>query len=139
MLALDAKYRRIAALMMDMMLIQGIAKMLFIGLSVAFGIAFDYSTFGGLFMILVSQSIIATLYVLLCQKLYRGTLGKRLLNLELLNQDGKPLTTVELISREWSKWIILYFFSLIAIIVNAVLYFRSGRSLHDMLAKTQVV
>ncbi len=137
MLNLSVKYRRIAALMMDMMLIAGISKLLFTLLAL-WGIAFNYDTFIGLFSIFLIQAIIGTLYVIVCQLIFGGTIGKRLLNIAIYNEKNEPLEMADLISREFSKWIILYFFSLIAIVVNGLIYFNSDSSIHDKLSKTHV-
>lgn len=139
MLKLSLKYRRIAALLMDMMLINGLARLLFLVLYFVAKISFVPTTFSGLFMICLCMSIFATIYVLICQQIFNGTLGKRLMEVEVVNQNGQQLTNWELVSREWSKWIIIYFFSLIAIVINAIIYFKSGSSIHDKLAKTKVV
>lgn len=143
MLNLSAKYRRIAALLMDMLLINGIAtllgKLMLIYLVTKQGMNIDNQTFTFVFLTLLFMSIIATLYVVICQLIFKGTLGKRLLGVELVDLNGDALSMPALISREWSKWILIYFFSVIVILINAILYFSNGTSLHDKLSKTKVI
>ncbi len=143
MLNLSAKYRRIAALLMDMLLINGIAtllgKFIVIYLVTQRGVEVDNQTFMFAFLTSLFLSVIATLYVLICQLIFNGTLGKRLLGVEVVDLNGETLTTPALISREWSKWIIIYYFSVIAILINAIMYLSNETSLHDKLAKTKVI
>lgn len=140
MLNLSVKYRRVAALLIDLMIIMGFTTLLFEILVYGFHVEYNATYFIDVFAMLFLQSIVGVIYSMGCEKLYRGTLGKRIMKVELVNNDTrKKLSTAELFSREWSKYIVLYFFSLLAVIINMLMYFGRGTSIHDLLAKTTVI
>lgn len=139
MLNLNIKYRRIGAFLMDMMLIKGISDLVFVFLYFIVGITFDIQTLSGYFMVCLTMSIVGLMYGLICRKVFKGTLGKRLLRIEIVTLSGQNLSTAEYISREWAKWIIIYFFTIFALVINILMYFTNNSSIHDKLSKTQVV
>ncbi len=140
MLNLSVKYRRVAALLIDLMIITGFTTLLFEILIYGFHVEYNATYFLDVFAMLFMQSVMGVIYSMGCEKIYHGTLGKRIMKVEIV--EGKrhdKLTMVELFSREWSKYIVLYFFSLLAVVINAIMYFGRGTSIHDLFAKTTVI
>ncbi len=135
----NMKIRRIGAFLLDAFIINAFIRALLQMLLSVFVIVINTNDFVTLFILILSQSIIAVLYTLLCQKLYNGTLGKRLLGLKVVTSDNhKELSIPKLISREWSKWIIFYYFAGVSILINILMFIISGTSIHDKLNKTEV-
>ncbi len=106
------RFRRIGAFLIDAMIINGFFTLfmqliMYAGL-LAFKINTDAQALMLMFMFMFFQSIGALVYTLICYKVFKGTLGKRVLKLKVIKKATKQeLTTIELISREWSKWIIV--------------------------------
>ncbi len=135
----NIKVKRVGAFLLDAFIINGFATAILRVISSVFAIVINLNDFVTLFTVILFQSIIAVIYTLLCQKLYRGTLGKRLLGLKVVDKDNQhEVSTAKLISREWSKWIIFYYFRIFGIIINIVLFIAIGTSIHDKLNKTEV-
>ncbi len=140
MLNLSVKYRRVAALLIDLMIITGFTTLLSEILVYGFHFEYNPTYFLDVFAVLCMQSVMGVLYSLVCERIYKGTLGKRIMRVEIVSKHKQAkLSTAELLSREWSKYIIIYFFSILAIIVNAIMYFGRGTSIHDLFAKTTVI
>ncbi len=133
------KFKRIGAFLIDAFIINGLFVLIANTSITLLGFSPDLKSYWVFYAIMFAQSLTALLYTLICLKLYNGTLGKRVLGFEIISKrhQGK-LSTAEMISREWSKWIIIYFFSALAILVNIILFFAKSNSIHDALSKTTV-
>ncbi len=140
----NIKFRRIGAFLIDAMIINGFFTLfmqiiMYAGL-LAFNINTDAQALMLVFMFMFLQSIGALVYTLICYKIFGGTLGKRILKLKVIKKETKQeLTTIELISREWSKWIIVYLFVPFGVIIDIIMYFGKNKSIHDAFSKTTVV
>ncbi len=138
------RFRRIGAFLIDAMIINGFFTLVMQIIMYAGLLVFDINTDAQLLMLMFAfmffQSICALVYTLICYKVFKGTLGKRVLKLKVIKKATKQeLTTSELISREWSKWIIVYLFVPFGLIINIILYFSKDNSIHDVFSKTTVV
>lgn len=138
------RFRRIGAFLIDAMIINSFFVLfmqiiMYAGL-LAFNINTNAQALMLMFMFLILQSLAGLIYTLICYKIFDGTLGKRILKLKVIKKATKQeLTTVELISREWSKWIIVYVFVLLGLIIDIIMYFSNNSSIHDAFSKTTVV
>ncbi len=138
------RFRRIGAFLIDAMIINGFFTLfmqivMYSGL-LAFKINTDVQLLILIFSFMFFQSLAGLIYTLICYKIFDGTLGKRILKLKVIKKaTNQELTTIELISREWSKWIIVYLFVPLGVIINIILYFSKNNSIHDIFSKTTVV
>jgi uncharacterized RDD family membrane protein YckC len=89
-----------------------------------------------LILILVSTAIMH-IYFVWFEVVKGATPGKMLVNLEVLSQDGQPLTKKQAITRELARWYIDGPF----ILVTLIAMMASPKKLRfgDRLAKTQVI
>ncbi|MCO5234325.1 MAG: RDD family protein [Chitinophagales bacterium] len=102
------------------------------------GILFNFEMFkvitspGSIMALLISISYFAYFET----GTYQATLGKKVMGLKVIKQDGKPLTKAESIFRFFAKMLSAFIF-LIGYIM--ILFDDKNRSLHDRIANTYVI
>lgn len=95
------------------------------------------ATLATLFALCLAMTILMHIYFVWFEVEKGGTPGKMLVGLEVISQDGKPLTKRQAFIRELCRWYLDIPFVLVALIPMIATAKRTRFG--DMLAKTQVI
>lgn len=85
----------------------------------------------------IASSLIFFLYFVLMTWFFRATLGKMLMGLKVVSADDKPLTFLQVVTREWLGRYISGFLGHLLYLV--ILFNPHKQGIHDMLSDTVVI
>ncbi|MFU0790527.1 RDD family protein [Virgibacillus proomii] len=87
----------------------------------------------------IIASIMFYLYFLLMTKKFGQTLGKMIMGIKVIREDGEKLTWNDLLFREVIGRFIHRVFSFLAVLYIVVAFTKEKQGIHDMIGNTRVV
>lgn len=134
-------YKRVAATFIDLFIVDIFASILLGIFKVDLTNIDPFKLSPDLFIKMVGSSVLAFFLINGFLLLARGqTLGKRLMNIAIVDLQGGPCTPANLILNRYISQVVMIFVPLLNIVDFMMMFFRRDRRcLHDLLAKTRVI